>query len=104
MKLRKGSTLALALLFVALTVSLIAQETTGGLQGTVKDDSGAVVPNATISLTGSNLVGTKSQTSDSNGYYRFANLPPGTYALTVAAKGFISPLSSGAVFANRSPT
>ena len=88
MKLKKGSTLALALLFVALTISLIAQETTGGLQGTVKDDSGAVVPNATISLTGSNLVGTKSQTSDSNGYYRFANLPPGTYALTVAAKGF----------------
>ena len=83
----KRFTLILALLLAALTTS-VAQETTGGLQGIVKDASGAVVPNATISLTGSNLVGTKSQTSDTNGYYRFANLPPGSYTLTVEAKGF----------------
>jgi hypothetical protein len=91
MTLRKGFTLVLVLLFAALTATLVlGQETTGGLQGTVKDASGAVVPNATISLTGSTLVGTKSQTTDSNGYYRFANLPPGNYTLAVAAKGFNS--------------
>lgn len=91
MTFRKGSTLVFVLLFAALcTTFVVAQETTGGLQGTVKDTSGAVVPNATITIAGSNLVGTKSQTTDSNGYYRFANLPPGNYTLTVSAKGFNS--------------
>ncbi|GAC1431792.1 MAG: hypothetical protein NVS1B11_01540 [Terriglobales bacterium] len=65
-----------------------AQETTGGLQGTVKDPSGAVVSNAHVSLVGSSLVGEKTADTDSRGYYRFANLPPGTYTLTVTGQGF----------------
>jgi len=69
-------------------VALYAQETTGGLQGTVKDASGAVVPNAHVEVKGSSLVGSKSIDTDSAGYYRFANLPPGTYSLTALAKGF----------------
>lgn len=66
----------------------LGQETTGGLQGTVKDQSGGVVPNAKVSLTGSTLVGAKEVETDNVGYYRFANLPPGTYVITVSAKGF----------------
>jgi len=73
------------LLFVG---SVFAQETTGGLQGTVKDPSGAVVPNAQVVATSNILVGNKTTNTDSNGYYRFANLPPGSYVLTVTAKGF----------------
>jgi len=65
-----------------------AQETTGGLQGTIKDPSGASVPNAHVVVAGSALVGNKEADTDSSGYYRFANLPPGTYAITVTAKGF----------------
>src|SRR5437870_3958772 len=76
---------ALVLLFVASTV---AQETTGGLQGTVKDPSGAVVPSAHVVVTGSALVGSKEADTDTVGYYRFANLPPGKYTITVTAKGF----------------
>ncbi len=64
------------LLFVGYT---FAQETTGGIAGTVKDPSGASVPDATISVTASSLVGTKTVQTDSSGYYRFANLPPGSY-------------------------
>lgn len=65
-----------------------AQETTGGLQGTVKDPSGAVVPNATVTVTAPTLVGSKVVLTDSAGYYRFANLPPGTYTIVVKASGF----------------
>lgn len=67
---------------------LLAQETTGGLQGTVKDASGAVVSRAHVEVKGSSLVGSKAEDSDSAGYYRFTNLPPGTYSIGVTAKGF----------------
>jgi Carboxypeptidase regulatory-like domain/TonB dependent receptor len=71
-----------------LVTNVFAQETTGGLQGTVKDPSGAVVSNAAVELTGTSLVGKKTLTTDSSGYYRFANLPPGTYTVTVKAPTF----------------
>jgi hypothetical protein len=73
------------LLFVS---GLFAQETTGGLQGTVKDPSGAVVSQAHMVILASSLVGEKTIDTDKNGYYRFANLPPGSYTVTVTAKGF----------------
>src|ERR1700675_148353 len=66
----------------------VAQETTGGLQGIVKDPTGAVVSNAGVELTGSSLVGSKKQETDSSGYYRFSNLPPGTSSLRVTAPKF----------------
>jgi hypothetical protein len=71
-----------------LVANVFGQETTGGLQGTVKDPSGAVVPKAHVELTGSSLAGAKSLETDSSGYYHFANLPPGVYIVTVKARGF----------------
>ncbi|MGA3372503.1 MAG: TonB-dependent receptor [Terracidiphilus sp.] len=79
--------LALALL-VLFAPSILAQETTGGIQGTVKDPSGAVVPHAQVVITGTALVGSKQVVTDSSGYYRFANLPPGVYIITATAPGF----------------
>ena len=77
-----------ALAFVASSVVLFAQETTGGLQGTVKDASGAVIGGAHVEVRATNLVGVKEIDTDPSGYYRFANLPPSTYTITVSAKGF----------------
>jgi hypothetical protein len=71
-----------------LVAGAFAQETTGGLQGVVRDPSGAVVANAHVELIGSSLVGKKESQTDSGGYYRFANLPPGTYTLKITAQGF----------------
>jgi len=68
--------------------SALAQETTGGLQGIVKDATGAVVPGAKVVVTSSTLAGSKEIVTDGSGYYRFANLPPGSYTITVTAKGF----------------
>jgi hypothetical protein len=81
--------LALAILFSVVHPHLItAQESTGGFQGTVKDASGAAVPDARLTLTGSALIGEKILTTDKSGYYRFENLSPGRYVLTVKATGF----------------
>ncbi len=77
-----------ALAFVASSVVLFAQETTGGLQGTVKDASGAVISGAHVVVRGTTMAGEKALDSESTGYYRFANLPPGTYSIQVSAKGF----------------
>ncbi|MGA9884136.1 MAG: TonB-dependent receptor [Candidatus Acidiferrales bacterium] len=68
----------------------LAQENTGGMEGTVTDPSGAAVPGVHLTLTGTNLVGTKVSDTDAKGYYRFANLPPGTYDLKASSKGFES--------------
>src|SRR5260370_6752699 len=76
-------------------LSLYAQETTGGLQGTVKDPSGAVVARAHVVVTGNTLVGSKKENTDSSGYYRIANLPPGHYTITVTAKGFSATQTEG---------
>ncbi len=81
---------AFALGFVVATQqpSVYCQETTGELRGTVKDPSGAVVTKAHVTITGTTLIGSKEVLTDSSGYYRFANLPPGTYAIIVKAEGF----------------
>jgi hypothetical protein len=76
------------LLLVLFAPTLLAQETTGGIQGTIKDPSGAVVAGASVTVTTPTLVGAKETRTDSAGYYRFANLPPGAYTIVVKAQGF----------------
>ncbi len=73
-----------------LVANVFAQETTAGIQGTVRDASGAVVGGAHVVVRGTTLAGDKSLDSESTGYYRFANLPPGVYTVEVSAKGFKS--------------
>jgi hypothetical protein len=81
------------------------QETTGGLQGTVKDPTGAVVPKAKVVLTSPALVGSKEVITDSTGGYRFTNLPPGTYSIVATAQGFKTQKNEGIrVEVGRQPT
>src|SRR5258708_38858647 len=67
-----------------------AQETTAGVQGVVKDATGAGVPGASVEVAGPALIGTRKVQSDDGGNYHIAALPPGTYTLSVSAKGFRS--------------
>ena len=96
---------ALLLLVLALSsVVLTAQETTAGLQGTVKDSSGALVPRATVTVAGTALIGTKKAETDSGGYFRFANLPPGAYIVMATATGFRTYKSNIDLAVGRLPT
>src|SRR5882757_7581750 len=94
---------SIALLLVS-SVRVAGQETTGGLQGTVKDSSGGVVAGATVVVTANSLVGSKSVDTDSSGYYRFANLPPDNYTISVTAKGFSTAKREVALDVGRLPT
>jgi Carboxypeptidase regulatory-like domain/TonB dependent receptor len=77
-------------LTLCLTVasSLYTASQTADLSGTVRDSSGAVIPKATVTITKENT-GFKQETlSEEKGFYRFAFLLPGSYALTATAQGF----------------
>src|SRR4051812_37179810 len=80
-----------ALLFAGLAMmpaAVTAQtSTTGSVEGTVTDVNGAVVPNATVVLSGPGLVRPQTATADSNGNYRFLQVPPGKYTVRIEATG-----------------
>jgi hypothetical protein len=82
-------TITCALLLALLTpLRLGAQIATGGITGTVKDTSGAVIADAQISLT-NDQTGVVQQThSTSTGTYVFESVPVGTYTLRAAHAGF----------------
>ena len=74
---------------VALSaVCLLGQTVSSGLQGTVLDPANAVIPGATVTLTSSDMGTTRVTTTDGTGLFRFLDLAPGTYSVTVKAAGF----------------
>ena len=75
----------IAFVFAAVA---FGQETTAGIQGTVKDPSGAAVSGATLEAESPALIGLRTTTSGEDGVYRFTDLPPGIYTVAVKAKGF----------------
>jgi carboxypeptidase family protein/peptidase M24-like protein len=72
----------------ALAVAGLAQITTTGIRGIVRDPSGAVIPSATIKLTDNSTGVEYSTVSSSDGGFLFPNLQFGSYKLTVTAAGF----------------
>src|SRR5262245_35027866 len=83
---------ATALLIVALTFSTVAfgqaQSNAADLQGVVKDTTGAVVPNATVTARNPGTNISRNTTSDDGGSYRIVGLTPGDYEITVEAANF----------------
>jgi hypothetical protein len=80
-----GLFLAIALLFAPTAP---AQQTLGGITGTVTDSSGAVVVGATVTLVGDETKLTRTQTTNASGVYLFVNLPIGPYTLSFTQAGF----------------
>src|SRR5215213_5268471 len=72
-----------------VTATMAQTSTTGSVEGVISDPNGAVVPNASVTLSGPNLMGSQTTTTDSDGKYRFSQIPPGRYTIeTAATAGF----------------
>lgn len=72
-----------------------SQANTATFYGTVTDPSGAVVPNATVTLTEQDTGVKTTKTSNSSGNFAFTFIPVGVYTLRIDAKGFKSYVSTG---------
>lgn len=99
--------LGIFLLTIILQFSLSApaQQTLGGITGTVTDPSGGVLVDTAVTIVGDQTGLTRSQKTNGNGAYDFVNLPIGTYTVTVSHEGFQGEkLPSILVQANRTAT
>lgn len=67
---------------------LHAQSDTSSIAGFVKDPSGAVVPNAQVTVISEATQESHTVTTDGNGYYSFSSLLPGFYSVIVRMQGF----------------
>ncbi len=109
MKMRSLLSALLPAVFLAIALLIIpnaqAQETLGGITGTVSDTSGAVISGATVSLLNQDTKLSRTQTTTTSGSYLFVNLPIGTYTLSFTQQGFQSQnIPSIVVQANRTAT
>jgi len=82
------STICCAFVLFFLSPVVYGQVDQGSISGTVQDTSGAVVPNATITLTNADTGLQLVRTADASGFYVFTPLKIGRYSLVVTAAGF----------------
>ncbi|HEY4661134.1 MAG TPA: carboxypeptidase-like regulatory domain-containing protein, partial [Terriglobales bacterium] len=93
-----------AAIIVLLASFGFSQAISGDLVGTVTDTTGAVVPNAPVTVTNVATGVTTSGKTNANGEYRFTNLPIGSYNVDVTATGLQGGLRNVAVQLNKTAT
>lgn len=86
MRLLKGL-LALSLILTPVGAAF-AQERFGEISGIVSDEQGAAIPGATVTAESKTLPKPMQAITDSQGRFRFLNVPIGTYVMTVGLTGF----------------
>jgi hypothetical protein len=89
---RKFNALALVLIAtLCLALSASAQQTLGGITGTVLDPQGAAIPGVSIdAVSAQTKLERQTTTSNAQGTYQLNDLPIGTYTLTFTLTGFTS--------------
>ena len=89
-----ASLVALSVLFPQFAT---AQTGDGSLRGYVKDEQGGVLPGVTVTGTSPALQAPVVGVTDSTGYYRLNNLPPGTFTVAAELAGFSTTRREGIV-------
>jgi hypothetical protein len=81
--------MAIGLCLIVLVVSPAAsQDFRGRINGTVTDNTGAVLPGVTVTATSPALIQPQAQVTGADGSYRFLALPPGVYLIDFELTGF----------------
>jgi hypothetical protein len=78
----------LVLAGIAMLATAVQAQFRASITGTVTDDTGAVIPGATLTLTDNGTNAKQVRTSDSSGFYSFNALPPDHFTLDVTKDGF----------------
>ena len=78
----------LMILISGCLVRLAAQSLTGQITGTVRDQAGAVVPQATVELIQDDTAARREAVSEGNGTFTFPELLRGAYSISITAPGF----------------
>jgi hypothetical protein len=68
--------------------TVFGQENTGSIQGQVKDQTGAIISGAKVTIESPSLVRSLDATTDNAGNYTFQTAPVGTYTVSVSRQGF----------------
>ncbi|MDQ2834273.1 MAG: TonB-dependent receptor [Acidobacteriota bacterium] len=89
---------AMVVLACLPSVSLKAQNiSTAQLNGTVHDQTGAVIPNASVLIANPSRGISRTTSSDSQGIFQLLQLPPGSYTVTATSPGFSTYVSKNVV-------
>jgi hypothetical protein len=94
MRLRATALMALLALVLGAGTAL-AQVQTGEITGRVTDDSGAILPGVTVTLTSPVLIQPQTAASSENGTFRFPQIPIGTYTVKFELPGFKTVVREG---------
>ena len=78
----------LSVLLLLAAPAVASAQTSGVIAGAVKDEQGGVLPGVSLTLRNADTGVTREVTSEADGTYRFAGLPPGRYNLTAELVGF----------------
>lgn len=95
MSRRTYHVLAFVLFTLCAVSPLLAQSATGTIAGTVKDDTGAVLPGTAVVIRNTDTSLTRELVTDDQGRFTAPNLPPGPYEVKASLSGFSSIVRSG---------
>jgi hypothetical protein len=96
MSKRLGVQALLLLLGIGLLVGVRAQSSTSGnITGTVRDQQGATIPKADITIREENTGASRTVTTNDDGFYSAPSLPAGRYIVSAAPQGFKKTVITG---------
>src|SRR5436309_3593096 len=94
--MRRRSFRGLAIAFVCLLgAARVNAQTSGSINGTVTDNTGAVLPGVTVTTTSASQIGAQTSVTNEKGQYRFPSVAPGEYRVVYELTGFTKVMREG---------